>query len=84
MISPARAIKDRFLRFATGLRFPRLLALAVTLFILDLFLPDLIPFADEILLGLVAALLAVVKKSRRDQSGTNTGKLPSATVTPKV
>lgn len=84
MTSPTRAIKDRFMRFATGLRFPRLLALAVTLFILDLFLPDLIPFADEILLGLVAALLAVVKKSRRDQTEGNAGRLPAATLPPKL
>ena len=61
MLSPTRAVKDRFLKFATELRFPRLLALAVTLFAVDLFIPYFIPFADEILLGLFAALLATLK-----------------------
>lgn len=39
------------------LRFPRLFAISATLFALDLIVPDLIPFADELLLGLGTALL---------------------------
>jgi hypothetical protein len=42
---------------AAQLRFPRLFALTAGLFLLDLLVPDLIPFADEILLGLATALL---------------------------
>jgi hypothetical protein len=67
MRSPLTAIKDRFLKFAGELRFPRLLALTVVLFAIDLVVPDIIPFADEILLGLVAAILATLKKKRRDR-----------------
>lgn len=84
MLSPTRAIKDRFLRYATELRFPKLLVLAISLFAVDLFIPDLIPFADEILLGLFAALLAVLKKSRRDRRDARTQNLTENAVSPKV
>ena len=36
-----------------------LTALAFTVLVLDLFIPDLIPFADEMLLGLATALFAL-------------------------
>ena len=39
-------------------RAPVLLLIAAALFVFDLLVPDLIPFVDEILLGLVTALLA--------------------------
>jgi Family of unknown function (DUF6116) len=55
---------DRLMRFAAGLRFPRLLAITAALFILDVIIPDMIPFADEILLGLLSLLLASLKKRR--------------------
>lgn len=50
------------LGFAERLRFPRLLALTATLFVIDLFVPDLVPFVDEILLALVTLLLSRWKK----------------------
>ncbi len=52
-------------RFASGLRFPRLVALTAGLFVLDLLIPDMIPFVDELLLGLVTLVLASVRKRRR-------------------
>jgi hypothetical protein len=61
-LAPQGLILDRFLRFAAGLRFPRLLAVTAALFVLDLLIPDMIPFADEILLGLLSLLLASLKK----------------------
>ena len=39
-------------------RSPVLLLVAATLFVVDLLVPDFIPFIDEILLGLVTILLA--------------------------
>ena len=51
-------------RWAEGLRFPRLLALTAGIFALDLFLPDLIPFVDEILLGLSTLLLAAWRRCK--------------------
>lgn len=43
--------------YLSRLRFPTLFAVTATIFICDLLLPDLIPFVDEILLGLGTALL---------------------------
>ena len=50
--------------YLARLRFPALFAIAAVLFILDFFIPDVIPFADEILLGLGAALLGSWKKRK--------------------
>jgi hypothetical protein len=50
------------MRYASGLRFPRLLAVTAALFALDLLIPDAVPFVDEILLGLISLLLASLKK----------------------
>lgn len=49
-----------------ALRFPTLLAITATLFVTDLLIPDLIPLADEILLGLLTLLLATWRKPRAD------------------
>jgi hypothetical protein len=57
-----RRIQDRLLHYASRLRFPKLLALAAAVFVADLIFPDVIPFADEILLGLITLLLAMVRK----------------------
>ena len=51
-----------FLRWAGGLRFPIVFALTFAVFLLNVFFPDVIPFVDEIILGLVAILLANWKK----------------------
>ena len=45
-----------------GLRFPQLFVLTLALFLLDVVIPDLVPFVDEILLGLASLLLASWKK----------------------
>jgi len=55
-------IQDRLIQYASRLRFPKLLALAAVVFVVDLILPDVIPFADEILLGLITLLLGTLKK----------------------
>lgn len=46
------------------LRFPKLALLTALLFGLDLLVPDVVPLADEILLGLATALLASWKRER--------------------
>jgi len=38
------------------------------LFVIDLLFPDMVPFADEILLGLISLLLASLKKRSADLS----------------
>lgn len=50
------------LRWFDRLSFPHLFLLSAALFLLDLVLPDFIPFADELLLGLATLLLARWKK----------------------
>jgi Family of unknown function (DUF6116) len=55
-------LRKFILQYAARLRYPKLLALALGLFVADLIIPDFIPFADEILLGLIALLLAGLKK----------------------
>ena len=48
-------------RFAAKLRYPQLFLVTAGLFVLDLVIPDVIPFADELLLGLGTLLLAGLK-----------------------
>ncbi len=50
--------------FFSRLRFPVLFALTAIAFLVDLVVPDMIPFADELALGLIAALLAAWRKQR--------------------
>lgn len=54
-------------RFAR-LRFPVLFGITAALFLLDLAVPDALPFADEILLGLATALLASWRKPHQSRS----------------
>ena len=58
----ARLFPRFVLRFAERLRFPQLFLLAGGLFVLDLLLPDMIPFVDEILLALSTLILAALRK----------------------
>lgn len=61
------------LRWLGKLSFPRLFLLTAVLFLLDVAVPDFIPFVDEILLGLGTLLLARWKKPAPP---TNAGKAP--------
>ena len=62
-MTPASMI-ERFLKNADQLRFRNLFFMVVGLFFVDLLLPDFIPFIDEIILGLLAIILANWKKER--------------------
>jgi hypothetical protein len=55
--------------FAGRLRFPTLFAVTAALFLIDLVVPDMIPFADELLLGLGTLVLARWKKQRHGGAG---------------
>ncbi len=50
------------LGFASRLRFRQLFFITGGLFLLDVLLPDFIPFADELILGLLTLLFASWKK----------------------
>ena len=68
MLTPWGSMRDRLMRYALTLRFPKLLAITTALFVIDLLFPDMVPFADEILLGLISLLLASLKKRSADLS----------------
>jgi hypothetical protein len=59
-------IRSLVTRFAAGLRYPTLFKLVGVLFLVDFFVPDLVPFIDEILLGLGTLLLGSLRTQKRD------------------
>lgn len=54
------------LAFLSKLSFPRLFLVTAALFLVDLVVPDLIPLADELLLGLGTMLLGSFKRRRQE------------------
>lgn len=60
----ARILLAPFLRWAGKLRHPTLFWVTAALFVVDLLVPDVIPLADEILLGLATMLFANWKNRR--------------------
>jgi hypothetical protein len=52
------------MRYVGKLSYPRLFLLTAALFIVDMLIPDFVPFADEILLGLGTLLLANVRRKK--------------------
>jgi Family of unknown function (DUF6116) len=63
-MAAARQQRSGLIGWASGLRFPQLLGLVALLFVLDLIVPDPIPFLDEALLGLLTLLFASWKRGR--------------------
>lgn len=57
-----KSLVTRLSRYAESLRFPWLLLVTASLFVVNLFVPDAIPFVDEILLGLVAVILGRIRR----------------------
>lgn len=55
-------VTSRLSRYFENLRFPWLMLAASLLFVANLFVPDAVPFIDEILLGLVAVMLGRLKR----------------------
>lgn len=62
---PSNVMLGPFLAWASRLRFPMLFAGTAVLFILDVLIPDMIPFVDEVLLGLLTILLASIRRKTR-------------------
>lgn len=60
-----------FLAFANKLKFRNLFIFVIGLFALDLVIPDFIPLIDEIILGLLAIILANWKKERKHEKEGN-------------
>jgi hypothetical protein len=57
-------IVDFVRRYASGLRFPTLFTFTAIVFLIDLIVPDVIPFVDEVLLALGTLLLAALRKRK--------------------
>ena len=62
------SIVTALLSFADRLRFRQLFLLSASLFVIDLLIPDMIPFADELLLGLLTLLFGSWRKTRPQQT----------------
>jgi hypothetical protein len=58
----SRLLLGPLLAYAARLRFPTLFLVAAGLFVVDVLVPDVVPFVDEILLGLGTLLLSAWKK----------------------
>ena len=59
-------------RFAAGLRYPTLFKIVGALFVIDFFVPDMIPFVDEILLAFGTLLLGSLRSTHvGPAAGTN-------------
>ncbi|MCJ7815354.1 MAG: hypothetical protein MUP31_04800 [Xanthomonadales bacterium] len=56
------AIRSRIARYFESLRFPVLLVVTAIIFLINVLVPDVLPFIDELLLALVVALLARLKR----------------------
>jgi hypothetical protein len=65
------SIIEIFLKNANQLKFRNLFFLVISLFLIDLLVPDFIPFIDEIILGLMAIILANWKKERNQDNEGN-------------
>ena len=65
------------LSFLSGLRFPQLFVLLAILFLADLVVPDLLPFADEVILGVLTLMTGTWRDRRRPPD-----KPPEKNVTP--
>lgn len=81
--APRGLIPSLIATFATRLRFPQLFLFTAVLFVLDLLVPDLIPFIDEVLLGLITLLLGMWKKNSGEVDRVDSGdKPPMKDITP--
>lgn len=63
-------------RFASRLRYPQLFFVTAALFLLDLLIPDMIPFADEILLGLLTVLFGALRSRSSDEAAQSDARHP--------
>jgi Family of unknown function (DUF6116) len=61
----AGAVNRLITRITAGMRFPTLFLVVGGLFLLDLVVPDLIPFYDEIMLAMLTVLIGSIRKRGR-------------------
>jgi hypothetical protein len=78
---PSAPASEFVQRTVSRLKFPQAFAIFAGLFVFDLIFPDLVPFIDEILLGLGAALFGMWRE-RVPVPTAAPGKPPEKNVTP--
>lgn len=66
--SERAAVRGLVGRFARRLRFPQLFAFVLILFLVDLAVPDMVPFLDEILFGLLTVLLGSLRSGEAGEA----------------
>lgn len=71
------ALLGPLLRYAEKLRFPWLFLVTAGLFVLDVLIPDMVPFADELLLGLLTLLFGSWRDRRGPQQKITSSDPPS-------
>jgi len=57
-----KSFKTTLIAYLEALRFPWLLIITIVLFAVNVFVPDAFPFIDELLLALIAVILARLKR----------------------
>jgi hypothetical protein len=77
MAKQSAGLVGTVLRFASGLRFPWLFAMVAFLFGVDLLLPDVFPFVDELLLGLLTLTLGSWRRRKDTLANTVEGTVTS-------
>ncbi|MEM7479888.1 MAG: DUF6116 family protein [Acidobacteriota bacterium] len=66
--SPSDTRRKSFIEnFAGRLKYPQLFFVTAAVFLIDLVLPDMIPFADEIMLGLLTVFLGRLRRPEAAQ-----------------
>ncbi len=64
--APGGGPRERsLLSFLDGLRFPQLFVVLAVVFLVDLFLPDVLPFVDELVLGLLTLMVGMLRDRRQ-------------------
>ncbi len=76
---PGNPLTGWLMGMAARLRFPQLFGVLAALFLFDLLIPDLIPFVDELLLGLLTLLVGSLRK---DPAPASPAEQPVKNVTP--
>jgi hypothetical protein len=71
MPKPTRApVQEIVERVAPRLKYPYLFVVLLVLFVADLFIPDAIPFVDELMLGLLTFLVGSWRTRRKTSPET--------------
>ena len=63
-----KGVRARLVGYLESLRFPWLLLATSVLLLVDVFVPDAVPFGDEILLALMAVVLGRLKRKKPDDA----------------